>query len=69
MIYAIIKDGRVVNTALWDGVAPWVPDGQVVKITGNAGIGWTYADGQFVAPPEPEPVAPVAPVAPVMPTP
>ena len=64
MNYAIIKDGLVVSVAIWDGITPWVPDGQVVKITGDAWTGWTYASGQFVAPPEPEPVAPVTPVTP-----
>ncbi len=64
MNYAIIKDGLVVAVAIWDGVTPWAPDGQVVKITGDAWTGWTYANGEFIAPPEPvipEPVAPVAP--------
>ena len=61
MNYAIIKDGVVVNAIVWDGVTPCETDGQKVALTGNAGIGWTYADGQFVAPPEPESVAPVTP--------
>jgi len=65
MNYAIISSsGLVVNTIEWDGVMPWKPPaGHVAIATTEAGISWTYADGEFIAPdpdllpePEPEPV-------------
>lgn len=47
--YAVVVGGKVVNAVVWDGVAPWQPaEGEVVPLTGSAGIGWDYADGQFV---------------------
>lgn len=64
MNYAIIKNGLVVNAIVWDGETPCETDGQKVALPDGAGIGWTYSDGQFIAPPEPvipEPVEPVAP--------
>jgi len=59
-VYAHVKDGKVVNTSVWDGVQPYTPpdgetmiplptitDGEgVVRHVG--GIGWDYVDGEFV---------------------
>ena len=63
MNYAIISStGLVVNTIEWDGATFWrPPTGHTAVATDEAGIGWTYADGVFIAPepepmPEPEPV-------------
>jgi len=59
MIFAQIKDGVIVNVTVWDQ-DPQLVD--FVNITGltNVGIGWSYVDGQFVEPvqPEPDPVQP-----------
>lgn len=55
--YALIEDGKVINTIVWDGptAAPMdfgkgvsaveIEDGYAVS------TGYTYADGEFVAPP------------------
>ncbi|ENR0220475.1 tail fiber assembly protein [Enterobacter kobei] len=58
-IYALIKDGIVVNTVVWDGVGDLFDAYKTKNIDGlNAGIGWTY-DGKIftapVEPPQPEP--------------
>jgi hypothetical protein len=55
--YAVIHDGVVVNTIEWDGSSDWtepagmttqpVPDGAYV------GIGSTFENGVFSAPPQP----------------
>lgn len=46
--YAVVVAGKVVNVVVWDGVAPWQPaEGEVVPLTGSAGIGWDYTDGVF----------------------
>lgn len=50
--YAVIADGIVVNVALWDGVTEWTPgDNLLVVQSDTAQIGWSYVDGEFVAPP------------------
>jgi hypothetical protein len=56
MNYAIIDStGLVVNVIEWDGIKPWQPpvDHTAIPLT-DGGIGWTFVDGQFVPPPEPE---------------
>ena len=53
----IIENGKVVNTILVDSLDA-IPN--LVEAT-KGGIGWTYVNGVFTAPPEPEVVAPVAP--------
>lgn len=52
-----IQNGKVVNTILVDSL-DFMPN--LVEAT-EGGIGWTYANGVFTAPPEPEVVAPPAP--------
>lgn len=60
--WAVVKNGVVVNIVLWDGENDWEPeDGQIavpipppVDNEQEAGIGWSYSDGTFIAPPEPE---------------
>jgi hypothetical protein len=55
--YATIVEGDVVNVSLWDGVSVWAPDeGDAVGIPDGVevSLGWTYIDGEFVAPPTPE---------------
>lgn len=56
--YALINtENIVVNVTRWDGISPWQPPAgqQAVELTSEAGIGWSYIDGQFIPPPEPEP--------------
>jgi hypothetical protein len=51
--YALVAAGVVVNVILWDGNADtWSPpDGTTaVECPDEAGIGWTYADGNWSAP-------------------
>ena len=56
---AMIKNGLVENTALWDGVCKWNPGEEftLVEVTGTTiGPGWTYDGENFTAPPrEPDP--------------
>lgn len=59
MDYALIDDtGLVVNVVIWDGESTWQPpeDQQLVELPAGVGIGWTYVDGNFVAPEMPEAV-------------
>lgn len=54
--YALIDAaGNVINTILWDSTTPYTPpDGlTVVANPSGAGIGWTYVNGIFNAPPAP----------------
>ncbi|WP_157639445.1 hypothetical protein [Burkholderia ubonensis] len=57
MIYAIVQNGIVVNMIEWDGVTSWSPPiGMIaVQVPTNAyvGIGSTYSNGVFGAPPAP----------------
>lgn len=56
MNYAIIDSAnKVVNVMVWDGENDWQPpEGhQAVPLT-EGGIGWSYIDGQFIPPSEPE---------------
>lgn len=61
--YVLVKDGYVFNAIVWDGPGEnnendldfgegvtyhRIEDGEGVA------IGWTYVDGKFIAPPEPE---------------
>jgi hypothetical protein len=53
--YALINsENLVINTTLWDGVSAWTPPAgqQIVELTGDAGIGWSYIEGEFLPPPE-----------------
>jgi len=51
--YAIIETTLVVNTVVaepdYAQLQGWV------ELTGDAGIGWSYVDGQYIAPPQPQP--------------
>lgn len=61
-IYAVIANGVVVNTIVWDGITPLGDDEQpfAVRIDFDAsnglvpGIGWRYDNGEFSPPPVPE---------------
>ena len=67
--YAIIDStNTVINVVVWDGESPWTPSQDCIVVAipedSSAGIGWTYVDGEFIAPPRPEPPAPSAPLTP-----
>jgi hypothetical protein len=64
MNYALISNGLVVNMIVWDGQTPYAPPAgvQLVASTSDSvSMGWSYADGQFIAPPEAELVPESAP--------
>lgn len=56
--YAVIDgNGLIVNTILWDGNSGWTPpDGMTTQPIGDlpVGIGWSYINGEFIPPAEPE---------------
>lgn len=58
--YAVIENGVVVNTIVYDGEAELsISDNQQLvaindKVATPPGIGWLYSNGEFIAPPEPE---------------
>jgi len=60
--YASVDDlGNGTNVVEWDGETGWMPPPGVQSIidtNGNVSPGWTYANGQFVAPPQPPPPPP-----------
>jgi hypothetical protein len=39
--YAIIKDNRIVNVCVWDGVTPFNPDGELVSLADLPAGAWT----------------------------
>ena len=56
-IYAHVKDGKVVNTSVWDGLQSYTPPEGVEMVllsesdephAGMAGIGWDFVDGEFI---------------------
>lgn len=54
--YAIVVDGLVVNMVAWDGISEWSPElGEAIPAPDGVGIGWSYVDDEFIAPPVPEP--------------
>ena len=61
--YAIIDlaTNIVDNVAVWDGVTEWDPGEGFIAIQSNtAQAGWTYKEGEFIAPPVAPPVPPTA---------
>jgi hypothetical protein len=50
--YLVIKDDKVVNIVVWDGVSEWMPPvGTTVQLAPEGvGIGWVSANGEWVAP-------------------
>ena len=54
--YALIKDGQVVNTVVWDGEGDIFEGYETVKIDGlGVGIGWKLDGKKFSGRPVPEP--------------
>lgn len=61
-IYAVVKDGTVINMAVWDGAVDdsgnptWTPEeGEAVAAGDDVGIGWLYENGAFTNPDIPQP--------------
>lgn len=54
--YALVKDGVVENTVIWDGEGDLFSDYQVIELSEDesAGPGWSYDGKEFYPPPEPE---------------
>ena len=50
--WACIRDGKIEQVIVWDGVQDWAPAKtytMVEIVEGvSAGIGWDYVDGEFV---------------------
>lgn len=54
-VYALIKNGVVENTVVWDGKNDLFNEDEIVNIDDvDAGIGWSYSDGEFSPPAEVE---------------
>lgn len=52
--YAVVDNGVVVNTVLWDGKNKWKPEAGVAVLAPEViNIGWLYDGETFTAPPEP----------------
>lgn len=52
--YAVVSDGIVINTVLWNGIDEWQPEsGMAVPAGDEVGIGWLYNDDSFAPPPPP----------------
>ncbi|MHA0917094.1 tail fiber assembly protein [Kosakonia cowanii] len=53
-IYAVVENGVVINTVVWDGKSEWKPEtGEPVLVDGQCGTGWFYDGTTFSAPPVP----------------
>ena len=55
--YALVDSSNIViNIVNWNGQPPWQPDegSQAVIVPDDqlVDIGWTYLDGEFIAPPQ-----------------
>jgi hypothetical protein len=52
MNYALLDESNtVVNVIDWDGESNWTPPaGHIALPLFEGGIGWTFADGQYVPP-------------------
>lgn len=51
--YAILENDLVVNTSVAD--PEYAQSQGWIELTNDAGIGWSYIDGQFIAPAPPQP--------------
>jgi len=67
--YAIIDStNTVINVVVWDGKPPWTPPDGCIAVAipkgSSAGIDWSYNNGEFSAPPQPDPPEPPASLTP-----
>ena len=57
LLFVGLAGGRAYATV--NGLPPWTPPQDCIAVAipegSNAGIGWTYVGGEFIAPPQPEP--------------
>jgi hypothetical protein len=67
MNHAIVKDGVIVNTVVWDRVNPYTPpEGcEIYQWDGHMSTGWAWVDG---APVDPDPPLPPPSEAPMIPS-
>jgi hypothetical protein len=52
-IYAIVENGFIVNTIIWNGTSEYAHNGTAVEIDSLypiPGIGWTYDGSTFINP-------------------
>jgi hypothetical protein len=51
-VWAVIKEGKVAATIVWDGESAWTPPERTALVCladfPYVGIGWDYVDGEFV---------------------
>lgn len=56
--FALVEAGKVVNVILLDD-----PDAEgfedAIEVSDEVGLDWSYVDGEFIAPPAPNPGAPI----------
>lgn len=55
IIYAVIENGIVINTVVWDGDSDWAPPNgaNLVEVDTEVtlvGVGFSYAGGEFKVP-------------------
>lgn len=51
--YLVIHNELVIDTILWDGQSAWsypFPYDHLMECDGFAGIGWSFIDGEMIAP-------------------
>lgn len=55
--WAVIENDTVVNVIVWDGSEPAEISGEVVEIDANSPLapGYRRVNGEWIAPPAPEP--------------
>ena len=51
-VWAVVENGLVVNTIVWDGESEWLPPEGTTLVSlaehPYVGIDWDYVDGEFV---------------------
>nr|WP_314522359.1 hypothetical protein [uncultured Lelliottia sp.] len=48
MRYAIVDNGKVINTVIWDGEGDLFDGEDVIEAPEGVGIGWTYNGDDFI---------------------
>lgn len=54
--WSVVKEGVVRNVIIWDGQEPIQVEGELIAVEEDCpvGPGWTYENGEWVAPPSDE---------------